>query len=109
MLPAIFPRDQGRERVGLFIHVVTVQWLVYALVLLHVAVRRDGVLDRMLPQGDAQTGGPIPMGSRRQATDAAPTFCFLERSLRAIPAACCRRAPLHAHPCSAGTTPPRGG
>ena len=61
MLPAIFPRDQDRERVGLFIHVVTVQWLVYTLVLLHVAVRRDGVLDRMLPQGDAETRGLIPM------------------------------------------------
>ncbi len=41
---------------ALLIHVIAGQWLVYALILLHLAatawhvtVRRDGVLDRMLP------------------------------------------------------------
>ncbi|MBE7212010.1 MAG: cytochrome b, partial [Gluconacetobacter diazotrophicus] len=45
------------------VHVVFGQWAVYALVALHllatawhVAVRRDAVLDRMLPPQDAATG-----------------------------------------------------
>ena len=58
-LPAIFPKEEAWEKAGLFIHVVTGQWLVYALILLHLAatawhvvLRRDGVLDRMLPPQD---------------------------------------------------------
>jgi len=46
-----------------WLHVAIGQWLVYALILLHVAasvwhvaVRRDGVLDRMLPQQDSGRG-----------------------------------------------------
>ena len=57
-LPAL-PKNKGLENVGLFFHVLTGQWLVYALILLHVGatawhiiVYRDGVLGRMLPQQD---------------------------------------------------------
>jgi cytochrome b561 len=57
-LPAIAKSDALRHA-GVWVHVVTGQWLVYALIVLHVlatawhvAVRRDGVLERMLPEQD---------------------------------------------------------
>ena len=47
------------DHVATWLHVAVGQWLVYAVILLHlsatawhVAVRRDGVLDRMLPKQD---------------------------------------------------------
>jgi cytochrome b561 len=50
------PRNAEIRAVAAWVHVATGQWLLYALILLHVAatawhvvVRRDGVLDRMLP------------------------------------------------------------
>ena len=53
------PKSEAAVQAGVWLHVVTGQWLVYALVALHllasawhVAVRRDGVLDRMLPAQD---------------------------------------------------------
>ena len=49
-------RNDALRHAAVWVHVVTGQWLVYALIALHilatawhVAVRRDGVLDRMLP------------------------------------------------------------
>jgi cytochrome b561 len=54
-LPGLSQSEELRQ-VALWTHVVTGQWAVYLLVVLHliatvwhVAVRRDGVLDRMLP------------------------------------------------------------
>ena len=54
------PRNAALEKTALWVHVVTGQWLVYALIVLHltatawhVALRRDGVLGRMLPAQDA--------------------------------------------------------
>ena len=65
-LPAL-PKDKGLENVGMFFHVLTGQWLVYALILIHIGatawhivIRRDGVLDRMLPE----QGDPNPEPSR---------------------------------------------
>lgn len=59
-VPAL-PKDPAVEGVAKWVHVVTGQWLVYSLVALHllatvwhVSMRRDGVLNRMLP---AQDGG----------------------------------------------------
>ena len=55
-LPAL-PRDQAVNEAARWLHAAVGQWLVYALIVLHVfatawhaAVRRDGVLDRMLPE-----------------------------------------------------------
>ena len=55
-LPGL-PKDEALSHVGDFVHVAVGQWLVYALIILHlsgtawhVAVRRDGSLDRMLPR-----------------------------------------------------------
>ena len=57
-LPAL-PKDKDLENIGMCFHVLTGQWLVYALILIHigatawhVAVYRDGVLGRMLPRQD---------------------------------------------------------
>ncbi len=54
-----FPKNAALAHAAGWVHVATGQWLVYALVLLHiaatawhVAVRRDGVLERMLPPQD---------------------------------------------------------
>ena len=54
-LPAL-PRNETAQHLAVWAHVAIGQWLVYALLLLHiaavvfhVAVRRDRVLDRMLP------------------------------------------------------------
>jgi cytochrome b561 len=54
-LPGL-PENKPLAHAAVWVHVATGQWLVYALILLHVAatvwhltVRRDGVLDRMLP------------------------------------------------------------
>ncbi len=54
-LPSL-PESRSLQHAALVVHVVVGQWLVYALILLHVAatawhvaVKRDGVLDRMLP------------------------------------------------------------
>lgn len=51
------PKIQAISDAGRWAHVVFGQWLVYVLIVLHVAatawhaaVRRDGVLDRMLPE-----------------------------------------------------------
>ena len=50
------PQNKAVSEAAHWVHVATGQWLVYALVVLHlsatawhVAVRRDGVLERMLP------------------------------------------------------------
>jgi len=58
-LPGL-PRDEALAHGAEWLHVAVGQWAVYALVLLHllgtawhVAVRRDGVLERMLPEQDA--------------------------------------------------------
>lgn len=54
-LPGL-PHSREAASVGFWIHVVTGQWAVYALIVLHllatawhVAIRRDAVLGRMLP------------------------------------------------------------
>ena len=53
------PKDPALEKAAQWVHVVTGQWLVYALIALHLlatawhaAMRRDGVLNRMLPAQD---------------------------------------------------------
>ncbi|MDX7952393.1 cytochrome b [Lichenihabitans sp. Uapishka_5] len=50
------PRSDAVVQAGIWLHAVTGQWLVYALIVTHVlatawhvAVRRDGILDRMMP------------------------------------------------------------
>jgi cytochrome b561 len=55
VIPAL-PKSAIIQHTALLVHVFTGQWLVYGLILLHltaaiwhVAVKRDGVLDRMLP------------------------------------------------------------
>ncbi|WP_342105732.1 cytochrome b [Methylobacterium sp. SI9] len=55
-------KDEGPQRIAESIHVVG-QWFVYALVLLHIAgtawhliIRRDGLLERMLPVQDGRNG-----------------------------------------------------
>ncbi len=59
------PENKALAHAGVWVHVVTGQWLVYALIVLHVAatvwhvaVRRDGVLDRMLPAQDRAAQAP---------------------------------------------------
>ena len=56
-------KNPGIDHVATWLHVAVGQWLVYALILLHlaatawhVAVRRDGVLERMLPEQDVADG-----------------------------------------------------
>ena len=51
------PRSQASNDAARWVHAAVGQWLVYALIALHIAatawhtaVRRDGVLDRMLPE-----------------------------------------------------------
>ena len=51
------PKSQAANDAARWLHVAIGQWLVYVLIVLHVAatawhaaVRRDGVLDRMLPE-----------------------------------------------------------
>ena len=55
-IPSVVPPSKDLARAGLTVHLVG-QWAVYAFVLLHVAAtvwhvvqRKDGVLDRMLPE-----------------------------------------------------------
>ncbi len=55
-LPTL-PKNQAVNDAARWVHAAVGQWLVYALIVLHVvatawhaAVRRDGVLDRMLPE-----------------------------------------------------------
>ena len=55
-LPAL-PRDPAVNEAARWLHAAIGQWLVYALIVLHLlatawhaVVRRDGVLDRMLPE-----------------------------------------------------------
>ena len=55
-LPSL-PRNPALQEIARYAHVAIGQWLVYALITLHLlatawhaAVRRDGVLDRMLPE-----------------------------------------------------------
>jgi cytochrome b561 len=57
----ILPKSPAFASAAIWAHVVVGQWLVYALILLHVAAtvwhvsfRRDEVLDRMLPERAAQ-------------------------------------------------------
>jgi cytochrome b561 len=57
-VPTVVPADPQLARAGLEVHLLG-QWAVYALIVLHIAatafhvvVRRDGVLDRMLPEQD---------------------------------------------------------
>lgn len=63
MLPDL-PKNQAVNDVARWVHAAVGQWLVYALVVLHVAatawhaaVRRDGILDRMLPEQDHRPAG----------------------------------------------------
>ncbi len=56
------PANRELRSVTLWLHVATGQWLVYALIVLHlgatawhVAIRRDRVLERMMPEPDART------------------------------------------------------
>ncbi len=56
MLPNL-PKNQAASDAARWVHAAVGQWLVYALIALHlgatawhVAIRRDGVLDRMLPE-----------------------------------------------------------
>jgi cytochrome b561 len=60
-LPAL-PKNEALSHAADWAHVAVGQWLVYALILLHalgtawhVRVRRDGALDRMLPEQNTQT------------------------------------------------------
>jgi cytochrome b561 len=60
-LPAL-PKSEALSHAADWAHVAVGQWLVYALILLHVlgtawhvGVRRDGALDRMLPEQKTQT------------------------------------------------------
>jgi cytochrome b561 len=53
----VLPKSPTLANVATWVHVAVGQWLVYALILLHVAatvwhvaIRRDGVLNRMLPE-----------------------------------------------------------
>jgi cytochrome b561 len=53
----VFSKSPAFASAATWVHVVVGQWVVYSLILLHVAatvwhvsVRRDGVLDRMLPE-----------------------------------------------------------
>jgi cytochrome b561 len=55
-LPGL-PKNEALSHAADWVHVVVGQWLVYALILLHllgtawhIAIRKDGALDRMLPQ-----------------------------------------------------------
>ena len=55
------PHNQTLLSTAHWLHVVTGQWLVYALIAIHltatawhVAIRRDGVLERMLPAQDGR-------------------------------------------------------
>ncbi|MCW2283971.1 cytochrome b561 [Rhodoblastus acidophilus] len=76
-LPISATKDEAAEHAAFFVHVGVLQWVLYALVLLHVGaalwhviMRRDGVLDRMLPpQGEEHGRHPMPakvdMGWRR--------------------------------------------
>jgi cytochrome b561 len=55
------PKNDALSNLGFWLHVVTGQWLLYALVILHVAatawhvsVRKDGTLERMLPKQKSQ-------------------------------------------------------
>jgi cytochrome b561 len=55
-VPDLVPRDPGLAAAATWVHLAIGQWLLYALVLLHVAatvfhvaIRRDGLLARMLP------------------------------------------------------------
>lgn len=57
-VPAL-PRNPALAGAAMWVHVVTGQWLVYGLIAVHllatiwhVAMRRDGVLSRMLPAQD---------------------------------------------------------
>jgi cytochrome b561 len=53
----VLPKSPALANLATWVHVTVGQWLVYALILLHLAatvwhvsVRRDGVLNRMLPE-----------------------------------------------------------
>jgi len=55
-LPVSATKDEAAEHTAFFAHVRVFQWVLHALLILHigavvwhVAVRRDGVLDRMPP------------------------------------------------------------
>lgn len=79
-IPPWLPVDQRWSQWAIAIHLLG-QYLVYLLVSLHImgalyhgAVRRDGILDRMLPPRRRRTGllsdrGPTSRGRRRQGSD----------------------------------------
>ena len=59
----LLPKSVALSSVATWVHVAIGQWLVYSLIFLHVAasiwhvsVRRDGVLDRMLPPQEPGRG-----------------------------------------------------
>ena len=59
----LLPKSPALSSVATWVHVAVGQWLVYTLIFLHVAasiwhisVRRDGVLDRMLPPQEPSRG-----------------------------------------------------
>lgn len=61
-IPLLVPADETVYSIGHTVHILG-QWAVYGLVLLHVAatvwhiaIRRDGTLDRMLPEQTADAG-----------------------------------------------------
>ncbi len=68
-LPGL-PKNMALAHAATWVHVGLGQWLVYGLVALHVlatawhvAIRRDGVLNRMLPEQNIQTQGNRLNGS----------------------------------------------
>jgi cytochrome b561 len=59
----LIPKSPALSSAATWVHVAVGQWLVYTLIFLHVAasiwhisVRRDGVLDRMLPKQEPGRG-----------------------------------------------------
>ncbi len=59
------PKSKAWEDAAMSLHVATGQWLVYALILLHLAAtafhvvaHRDGIIDRMLPPQDGLLDPP---------------------------------------------------
>ncbi len=71
--PAL-PKNQAVSDAARWVHAAVGQWLVYGLIVLHItatawhaAVRRDGVLDRMLPEQSAEAGRAADHQSRSSA------------------------------------------
>lgn len=69
---SVLPRSDTAQRAAVWAHVFVGQWLVYALLALHlaavafhVAVRRDGLLDRMVPAQEEQEERETLAAARR--------------------------------------------